>query len=169
LTPLWQRIREVLAHCDFGPPASESEILRAEQALAMTMPEWLRETYRHFDGISGDINTPYLFPISDKNGLIDWNQFLRNEWKLMLPQWKESAPGVDWKSLDVSRLLIIGNHGLGYGNEWAVDLNHGSRVVRFDCSNFDEQPVIGETIVDVYQKHLEFLAECERDRKQNKE
>ena len=142
MTTLAERIRAAAADVRFSAPATDAQIAAAELALGLRLPAWLHELYRTTDGIrpAGEDHFPYLYPLQGDgpypSGLVEWNQFVRDEWRTNLPDYEAFRPDVDWAALDPDQLLVI---GCDVAITWAVRLDGGTTVLHYSVGS-DQPP-----------------------------
>lgn len=100
------RIQAVMPEASFDLPATSEMIARAEQALAVPFPEWLRTIYLACNGFRGPTAVRYLYPLDGRDGAVEFTLFLRSEWSL---------PWLD-------RTIVFSDNGIGGSStvHWAI-------------------------------------------------
>src|SRR5687768_1962049 len=130
--PVRIALREAMRVESFGPPAHPDRIAEAEQRLGVEFPSWLRDLYLACDGFTGPTAWPYLLPLGGRDGVIEFNEFLRGE---------------DWAPVWLPRAVVFATDtGSGTGTvnfavldgeliEWC--LGDGSEYTAFDGTIYD--------------------------------
>jgi len=132
MTPA-QIIKEAFRGFPFGQPCTPANIARAEHDLE-SLPEELREFYRMFDGFHGPTDAHFFWSLFEKNGLVDFNRFLRS--------------GDEFPHRFVSSCLFFGDAGIG--DMWGIKRDLPGKVVRWDASWGEDFQIAGESLVEVW-------------------
>jgi hypothetical protein len=151
------RLRKALPTLEFFPPATSEQIARVERRFGVSFPPWLRELYLHCNGIKSSCgNDCYLMALESnddfRESVASWNEFLRSEWDVYLPDLKENRPDVPWDDFDRRKLIFIGRLN---GTEWAVRTDGSTEIIWHDVRNPESWDVIADDIVEACIKEEE--------------
>jgi cell wall assembly regulator SMI1 len=79
-TSTHDRISEVMRVEHYFPPADPKDVDDVERELGVQFPDWLRRIYMAADGFVGPTGVQYLYRLKEGDGVLGFNQFLRQEW-----------------------------------------------------------------------------------------
>ena len=116
----------------FFPPADPADVAAAEARLGVPFPAWLRELYLACDGFVGPTGWHYLSRLGGRDGLVEFNEFLRLE--AWAPPWL--ARVIVFAS-DTSSGTLTTHFAALDGDliEWC--LGDGDEYTKFDGTVFD--------------------------------
>jgi len=131
--------RVLFAGRRFGPPCSEADVQRAEQALGELLPNVLRGLYLEFNGFSGSTDASFFWPLFGREGLVEMNQFYRGD--NLFPQEL------------VASCLFFGDNGCG--PQWGFKRDLPGKIIQWDGEWGTDFEVVGESPLDVWraEKH----------------
>jgi len=129
-----------------GAPCSEADVQRAEQLLGWRMPDDFRSLYLVFDGFRGPTEAQFLWPLFAKDGLVDFNRFLRE--------------GSDFPRGFVDSCVFFGDAGIG--DMWGFKRELPGQVIRWSASWGEDFEIAGASPVDVWLKEKETYEEIEK-------
>jgi hypothetical protein len=142
-----EEVRVQFAGHEFGPPCSEAEIRRAEEALGERVPSALRELYLAFNGFLGPTDAVFFWPLfaheSGAGGLVEMNLFFRTE--DIFPQEL------------VSRCLFFGDNGIGHS--WGLHRDRPGQVIKWDARWGNEFEIAGDTPLAAWLAEKRFYDE----------
>lgn len=127
-----------LGYC-FGPPCTEADIRRAEQALGEPLPPVLRELYLAFDGFRGPTEAGFFWPLFATEGFVEMNLFYRGD--DLFPQEL------------VTRCMFFGEGG--GGPQWGIKLDLPGKVIKWNASWGTDFEIVGDAPLDVWQQEKE--------------
>ncbi len=125
------------------PPATDSDIIQAEEIIQIRFPQILRELYLLCNGFCGPIGSPYLLPLLGESlSLIDFTKMIR-----------------DFPSEDVSGFISFGSNAASHPLAMRELEDGGLRIVCCDpeASKFIE---LGNDLFEVY---VEDERRCQED------
>jgi hypothetical protein len=102
-----EQISAVMRVDQYFPPADPSDVERVGRELGVQFPDWLRRIYLASDGFIGPTGVRYLYRLRERNGVLDFTTFLRQEWADA--RWLKHA-------------IVFGDNGLGGSStiQWAT-------------------------------------------------
>jgi hypothetical protein len=106
-TSILARISSVMRVERYFPPADPKNVEDVERELGVRFPGWLRQIYEATDGFVGPTGVRYLYRLNDHDGVLDFNQFLRQEW---------------YEAIWLKRAIVFADNGIGGSLtvHWAV-------------------------------------------------
>jgi len=129
-----EMIREQFGSGACGAPCSESDLARAEGLLGEHLPEDLRRFYFAFDGFRGPTGARFLWPLFAKDGLVDFNHFLRQ--------------GDEFPHEFVASCVFFGDAGIG--DMWGLKRDLPGQVIRWSASWGDDFEIAGSSPVEAW-------------------
>ena len=130
------QVKELFQGYPFGVPATPDALLRAEQALGEPVPPILRELYLAFDGFNGPTNSRFFWPLFGKNGLVEFNAFLRS--------------GDEFPHPFVSSCIFFGDEGVG--PLWGIKSGLPDSIIMWDAEWGDDFEIVGSNPLDVWTR-----------------
>jgi hypothetical protein len=117
-----------------GAPCSEADIVRAERLLGCRLPDELRSLYLAFDGFRGPTEARFLWPLFAKEGLVDFNRFLRE--------------GSEFPHEFVASCIFFGDAGIG--DMWGLKRDLPGQVIRWSASWGEDFEIAGASPIEVW-------------------
>ena len=117
-----------------GAPCGEADIVRAEQALGEQLPSELRSYYLAFDGFRGPTQARFLWPLFARDGLVDFNRFLRQ--------------GDEFPNRFTTSCLFFGDAGVG--DMWGLKHDLPGQIIRWSASWGEDFEIAGASMLEVW-------------------
>lgn len=140
-------VRAHFAGFEFGPPCSEAEIQRAEEALSEELPPVLRELYLAFNGFLGPTKAAFFWPLLAPRplygALVEMNRFLRS--------------GEPFPQDLVSQCLFFGGNGIG--PSWGIKKDLPGKMIQWDARWGPDFEIAGESPLEVWLVEKRFYEE----------
>jgi hypothetical protein len=142
---LLDRISTVMRVDQHFPPADPAEVDQVERELGVPFPDWLRRIYLASDGFVGPSGVRYLYRLKERNGVSDFNLFLRQEWTDAT--WLKDA-------------IVFGDNGLGGSStvQWGT-LN--GRLVEWCLGDGPEYQLLDVDIFGLWEREQRTWDELE--------
>ena len=102
--------------------------------LGARFPRELRSLYLAFDGFRGPTEARFLWPLLAKDGIVDFNGFLRE--------------GSEFPRSFVSSCLFFGDAGIG--DMWGFKDDLPGQIIRWSTSWGDDFEIAGTSMLDVW-------------------
>lgn len=131
---LVEKVRESFREFPFGPPATLEDLRRAESKLGEPLPSVLRDLYLAFDGFRGPTNARYLWPLFGKDGLVEFNTFLRF--------------GDEFPRELVRSCIFFGDEGIG--PMWGIKHDLPGNIICWDAEWGTDFEIVGTTPLEVW-------------------
>jgi len=129
-------IRAQFAGFEFGSRCAEADVAHAEQILGSRLPPAIRDLYLAFDGFQGPTNARFMWPLLGKDGLVEFNLFLRN--------------GSEFPKSFGSSCVFYGDAGIG--DMWGIKDDLHDRVIRWSASWGEDYEESGATPLEAWLK-----------------
>jgi len=129
-----------------GAPCSEADVSRAELFLGAPLPSELRSVYLVLDGFRGFAEARFLWPLFAKDGLVDFNRFLRE--------------GAEFPRAFVTSCIFFGDAGVG--DMWGVKYDLPGRVIRWSASWGEDFDIAGSSPLEVWLSQKKIYDEIEK-------
>ncbi|PTY02048.1 hypothetical protein DB347_25155 [Opitutaceae bacterium EW11] len=144
-----EEVRAQFTGFEFGPPCAEVEVTRAEHALGQQLPLAIRSLYLAFDGFRGPTNARFMWPLFGRDGLVEFNGFLRS--------------GSEFPRAFVSSCVFYGDAGIG--EVWGIKHELPGRVIRWNASWGEDFEDAGSAPLEVWLKEKAAYDELARKTK----
>lgn len=126
----------------YRSPASEAAIAKVEKTLRFRFPNQLRAMYLETDGFRENIgNSKYLLSLSDEDGIGSLVGVTRGHWGGIF--------GFSQKKF--RSYVFFGVSGANYA--WGINAS-GTEIIRYHHHMEGEYEVVGESIIEVYERDL---------------
>lgn len=142
-------VREHFQGFEFRPPCTEEDLILAEESLGQRVPPAIRSLYLAFDGFRGPTNARFMWPLFGRDGLVEFNRFLRS--------------GREFPKAFVSSCLFYGDAGIG--DMWGIKDDLPGSVIRWNASWGEDFEEAGATPIDVWLKEKAVYDDRARDTK----